>query len=187
MIEGNIPFVTVVLADFLRAYPHQYHLHDDLLSAGYETLTIVVNRMGTKHQFDGESDECSKAITTFLRRHIRGSFMDMVAKAPAVRIPRQTVNDAKKAGKPISQPKQVDMKGIDRYKFEQEAAVDPRAVLILWDDLKASCEDDTDLIIVTMRSKGHTDEEIAEYVDLPRTQIHRRRKQIHERYLARQQ
>lgn len=181
MIEANIPFVTTLLAESLKAHPESYYLHDDLLSAGYEQLAIAINSITPESAF--ETPEC---ITAFLRGHIKGAFIEVVYRDPAIRIPRRTFSERKAQGKPIAPLVRKTLANIERHNLDKDGEVDPRDILIVWGELNASCIDDTDRTIIRMRAKQHTDDEIAEYLGIGKTQVYTRRKAIQARYEKRQ-
>lgn len=181
MVENNIPLVKTLLFEFLSKRPQFQYLHDDLLAAGYERLTTSVNNLP-----EMSTETLEKSIPSYLSKGIVGSFTLLIDSEQTIRVPARTYRHKKAKGEPITPLKQVSMPNIENHNLDRDGAVDPRSVLMVWDELGASCEDDTDLIIVRMRANGHNDEEIADYLGISKTQVFNRRKKIQQRFEQRQ-
>lgn len=156
LVQNNVPLVRVVVESYIGLHPKIAYLRDDLFSAGATGLTIAVKKMATRTLPDCTKDNPNGFIRQRIIWHLAQVIRDEYTQ-------QLIPND---------------------YELPYPREVDPRDIIETRDLLKASCLTKEDEVIIAMREKGCTDQEIADSMDITRYAIYMQRRDIERRYNA---
>lgn len=177
MISANMALVTFKVQSYLLHFPQYEYLRDDLQSQGFVALVEAVNKMVG-------SDVEQPNPTGFLSQHIHYALGELMDRETTIRVPKRTFLENKAAGKTIHRPEREGTVDFDVIR-QQEAMIDPRDVVDLWDELDGCCENDWERSILRLREQGFSDADISQKLGIPKTTTYMMRRGIYERFLHR--
>lgn len=152
MIEANIPLVFTKVKGYIALQSNVEFLYDDLVSAGFVAVTVAVNELANRDT-PPDGGNC----TAFISNRIVWGMCRLVEQFERQQIPEGYVPPGPEVVDPMD-------------------AVDARDLLF------GACESPEDVIILEMRERGNTDQEIADRLDIPRRAVTFMRHEILERY-----
>lgn len=167
MIESNIPLVFLKVDTYIKLYPNFKFLYDDLVSAGFFALTQAVNLLSKL-----ETPEDGGNPTAYISNRIVwgiGRFIDNEIKQ---QIPHEFAIGCQLPARSIV-PGGSLMVGLQ---------INPMSIVDIRDLLDHICQTPEDRIIITMRERGCTDEEIAKSLDISRSAVCVQRHELMKRY-----
>lgn len=179
MIQGNMALVISKVDNHLRQFPEMAFYRDDITSAALVGLIKAVDAM-QKKGFKKDANP-----TGYIAATIENHITECIDENTTIVVPHRTQKRARDEGKPIERPKFVSAKDSEKH-FATLLDADENAAFDLEEEIKACCQDESDLKIVSMRKEGYTDSEIAETIGMSGQQaISRRRAKIFERLKVR--
>jgi hypothetical protein len=187
MIQSNMPLVLNKVQSFLSTHPQWSHLRDDLLSQGFVGVTQAVNKMAkpeTEDDLDEPVENCNP--TGFISLYIYHRLGELVDIEQGIRVPGRTFRRKKGNGEMTESPVKEGSLTVEDT-LNQQAQVDPRAMVDLSDEILGCCETTADRSVVEYRAKGSSDEEIAAILGVCKTTVYMMRRAIYARFLARNQ
>ncbi len=152
MIEANVPLVMAKVDTYIGLHSGVGFLFDDLVSEGLVALTAAVNKLASM-----DTPESGGNCTGFIGNRIVWSICKLVEGNKKQQIPENYI------------PPGLDV-------------ADPTELVDSKDLIYAACQSPEDRIIIDMREKGSTDQEIADRLDIPRRAINFMRYELSQRY-----
>lgn len=176
MIQGNMPLVLLRVDAHLWRSPQLSHLREDMIGAGLLALCEAVDTMK-------RADAISNT-TGYLYTAIDKAIGKLTDEESTIVVPQRTQEVARKDEKELHRPRTIGGNAALALSSRLHAS-DPLAVMELEEEILACCQDELDQRIVTMRTEGHTDAEIAAAVGLTERAVNLRRQKLHERFKER--
>jgi len=177
MIEGNTALAIFRVEAYLRTSPQMAYYRDDMISEALVGVCRAVDDMqkrgAVKHP----------RPTGYITRVVDHHIAKVVDERDTIVVPPRTQEKARRNNSPIEPPKVVSEKALSG-----KAAPIPystSALLEVQEELLASCHDDLDRQIISMRVDGYTQEEIADKCSMSQTGVAYRIKKIGERLVER--
>jgi hypothetical protein len=152
-IEDNIPLVILRVNSYLGITPSESYLIDDMIAEGFLALTEAVRKLA-----DADTPEDGGNPSGYIGQRIIWA------------ISRLAENESKAH---FLNPK---------YRADSIDVIDPRDIIEVNDALYAACETEEDRIIIEMRVRGCTDQDISDRLEIPRRAVCFQRHQIEKRY-----
>ncbi len=152
MIEANIPLVLAKVNTYIGLHSSVEFLFDDLTSEGLVALTIAVNKLAGM----GTPDDGGNC-TGFIGNRIVWAICKLVDHDEKQQIPKDYVPPG-------------------------PTVVDPMDIVDSKDLIYSACQSPEDRVILKMREKGNTDQEIAERLDISRRAVNFMRHELLQRY-----
>ena len=152
MIEANIPLVFAKVNVYISLHPSVEFLQDDLVSEGLVALTLSVRTLA-----DAPTPADGGNCTGFIGNRIVWRMCRLVENFENQQIPEGYV------------PPGPDV-------------VDPMDEVDARDLLFGACQTPEEVVILEMRERGNTDQEIAERLDISRRAVNMMRHELLERY-----
>ena len=177
MIEGNTALAIFRVETYLRTSPQMQYYRDDMISAALLGVCKAVDDMQARGAV--KHPKPTGYITKVVDHHIA----KVVDERDTIVIPHTTQKRARGGGKPIEAPKVVSEKALSGR--TAPIPFSTGALLEVQEELLASCRDELDQRIISMRSDGYTHEEIAKECSMSTSGITCRIKRIGKRLVER--
>jgi len=177
MIEGNTGLVVFRVDTYLRTSPQMTYYREDMISEGLLGLCKAVDDMRSRGLV--RHPKPTGYMTKIIDQHIARA----VDERDTIVVPHATQKLARAKDVPIDVPKVVS----DRALLGRPASTpfSTGAVMEVQEELLASCKDDLDKKIISMRSDGYTHEEIAKACSMSTSGITYRIKALGKRLVER--
>lgn len=153
MVLANVPLVMFKVESYIALYPGLAFLHDDLVSAGVLDLTESVHRLANILP----TPEGGGNPTGYISQRIIWAIGEFVENDTKNEVP-------------------------DNYSPPPRLEIDPTAIVDTRDLLEAICQTREDMIIMEMRERGSTDQEVADRLGIARSSVRVQRHELMQRY-----
>ncbi len=174
MIESNMPLVLHLVQEFLRECPAFAYLQDDLISEGFLTLTVEVNRLAES------KSRCISDPTSYLSVAIRHAIRDACDAAPLIHPRKDKRYRLLQADESVEVPSVESMSDSSRLTLTR--TVESPNMVDLRDELAACCETDLDRQLIRMREEGFSTRKIALELGMSRSVVSKLLGRIRERF-----
>ena len=152
MVVSNIPLVILKAETYVNLHNNLEFLQDDLISEGLLALNTAVQDLA-----DSDTPEDGGNCTAYLSTRVLWALCNYVDKEEYQQIPTG-------------------------YAPPGPHVIDPRDIVEARDLLESACLTPEDHVIIQMREKGSTDQEIADSLNIPRRAVNFMRQDIFNRY-----
>lgn len=152
-----MPIVEETVLDFVNKKGFG-HLYDDLVSEGYLKLMTAVPKIRKSLKESAEENP-----TGYLQNAIRSCILEFISKEVNVGMPRRSRHRALKNGKAVASCS-ADSDGLEQHRSREDAAE-------LREMIGELCEDADQRMIVDMRARGFTNQEISDELHIDTREI----------------
>lgn len=153
MVLANVPLVMYKVESYIALYPGLDFLYDDLVSAGILDLTESIERLANVLQ----TPEGGGNPTGYISQRVNWAIGEVVENDTKNEIP-------------------------DNYSPPSRLKIDPTAIVDTRDLLESVCQTREDMIIMEMRERGSTDQEVADRLGIARSSVRVQRHELMQRY-----
>lgn len=153
MVLANIPLVVYKVESYIALYPGLSFLSDDLVSVGVLDLTESVERLANVLPIPEDGGN----PTGYISQRIIWAIGEFVENDTKNEVP-------------------------DDYSPPPRLEIDPTAIVDTRDLLESTCQTHEDMIIMEMRERGSTDQEVADRLGIARSSVRVQRHELMQRY-----
>ena len=159
MILGHVRLAFSIVNRYVNSFPY---FVDDLKSAAMMGIVIAVNKIAENSMaaHDNVTGYIVINVNYAIRREIQNSFV--------IRTPR---------GKKV-----VSMTDLTQCNLVKRHSQPSSQLYEIWDAVDSLTEDQLEKQILELRSEGHTDNKVADFLGLSRSSVTRIRKNLFEKY-----
>ncbi|REJ65603.1 MAG: hypothetical protein DWQ31_16825 [Planctomycetota bacterium] len=175
MIQGNMPLVIDKVNSYVNTFPQAEFLQDDMQSAGFLGLVQAVSAM-MEHKLPQRSN-----ATGYISVSVQREIGKVVDNELTIRVPDRTKRLKRAQNEKIDAPKNV---GVPSETLADDGQQHGPAMFELRDLIETCCLCEEDRVIVAMREQGHSDEEIGQAINVPKTTAYMMRRELYQRFLA---
>lgn len=172
MIEGNMALVFGRVNDFIDDFPKFNYLKDDLISECFLALTQAVRAMVTIDPPDDPNP------VGFIYKKLQHAILDLAFADGMIHVSRFTQWEHRANGQPLKLPKVFFLDANSK----SLANLDEYHRVKCLEHIDELCITEKESQIVDLRLTGHTDQEIADILNVDRTTVLRTRQRLHEQY-----
>jgi DNA-directed RNA polymerase specialized sigma subunit len=171
MILRNRKLVCENVKNYLTEFSFARYLENDLIGEGELALVTAVNQL-----VNGECGSKRINPTGYLSVAITHAIAAFTEEQGPVRVPGRTQRQKRLDGEVIYRPVALGE--------AEDDLTDPDRLRDLQEEIDDVCESDEDRMIVSLRSQGYNDRQIAEQLGLPWSAVYRLRRDLYKRFLT---
>jgi RNA polymerase sigma factor (sigma-70 family) len=160
MIEGYMPLVHSKVNKWLKLYPGLAYVADDMISEGYFAIVRAIESIQV-----GERPDSSN-VTAYVSAAIVHGIGEFLDNNHTIRVPRSSNKDI-----PTMEPI-FETGSFHAYHDEIE----------LQDLLETACRTNEDKAIVNLLSRGYTEREVGNRLDIAQSTVNILRREIYDRF-----
>jgi hypothetical protein len=172
MIEGNLALVVTKVNQYIVSFPFIEFLREDMIGEGLLALTNAVDDLQARGLVENPNP------TGYICKAVQNEIGHLVDEELHLQAPSRTLRHRRKKGKPVVTPPQVAIEPMHVDQIQ-----DPMGMTDLRDMISAACEDELDRMIVELRERSYTYQEIATRLDIPLTTAFVQLREIYGRFL----